>query len=60
MNNKNQIADLAFTASLNLDSKYAKEFENGNFIYLRPKQNGNSSAYDLEIVEHYEVLKFGK
>jgi dynein heavy chain len=44
-----------FTESLELDERYLQEFLAGNFIYLRPKQGLQRSAYDLECVEHFET-----
>ncbi|CAK4102409.1 unnamed protein product [Aphanomyces euteiches] len=43
----------SFTASLNLDARYLREFESGNFLYLQRKRQ--SFVYDLEVVEHYET-----
>jgi dynein heavy chain len=46
-----------FIESLNLDPDYETEFQSGNFLYLRPKSDlMNCTAYDLEIVEHYETM----
>ncbi|KAG3118423.1 Dynein heavy chain 6, axonemal [Phytophthora idaei] len=45
----------SFTASLNLDPRYLKEFKSGNFLYLRKKKNTDLIMYALEVVEHFEV-----
>uniref|UniRef100_H3GJS6 Dynein heavy chain linker domain-containing protein n=4 Tax=Phytophthora ramorum TaxID=164328 RepID=H3GJS6_PHYRM len=45
----------SFTASLNLDPRYLREFKSGNFLYLRKKKNSDLVMYALEVVEHFEV-----
>ncbi|KAG6586851.1 Dynein heavy chain [Phytophthora cinnamomi] len=45
----------SFTASLNLDPRYLREFKSGNFLYLRKKKNSDLIMYALEVVEHFEV-----
>ncbi|KAE9139210.1 Dynein heavy chain 6, axonemal [Phytophthora fragariae] len=45
----------SFTASLNLDPRYLREFKSGNFLYLRKKKNTDLIMYALEVVEHFEV-----
>ncbi|KAK1945609.1 Dynein heavy chain 6 [Phytophthora citrophthora] len=45
----------SFTASLNLDPRYLREFKSGNFLYLRKKKNTDLVMYALEVVEHFEV-----
>ena len=44
-----------FTESLQLDEHYLEEFLGGNFVYLRPKNGLQRTAYDLECVEHFET-----
>eukprot|EP01029_Cantina_marsupialis_P009144 TRINITY_DN2137_c0_g5_i1.p1 TRINITY_DN2137_c0_g5~~TRINITY_DN2137_c0_g5_i1.p1 ORF type:complete len:3984 (-),score=1416.37 TRINITY_DN2137_c0_g5_i1:203-12154(-) len=44
-----------FTESLELDKQYMDEFLSGNFLYLAPKKGSERTAYDLEVVEHWET-----
>ncbi|TMW63012.1 hypothetical protein Poli38472_005630 [Pythium oligandrum] len=48
-------ASLSFTASLNLDPRYLREFRSGNFLYLRKRRDSDLVMYDLEVVEHFAV-----
>lgn len=45
----------SFTASLNLDPRYLREFKSGNFLYLLKRKNTDLVMYALEVVEHFEV-----
>ncbi|KAJ0412743.1 hypothetical protein ATCC90586_002373 [Pythium insidiosum] len=48
-------SSLSFTASLQLDARYLREFRSGNFLYLRKRRGTDLVMYDLEVVEHFEV-----
>ncbi|CCI43009.1 unnamed protein product [Albugo candida] len=45
----------SFTASLNLDASFLREFKSGNFIYLRRKKHLGLVMYDLEVAEHEQI-----
>nr|CCA18662.1 hypothetical protein ALNC14_048050 [Albugo laibachii Nc14] len=45
----------SFTASLNLDASFLREFKSGNFIYLCRKEHSGLVMYDLEVVEHQKI-----
>jgi dynein heavy chain len=48
-------APRSFVESLHLDARAMDELVTGNFLYLRPKPGAERSAYDLAVVEHWDV-----